>query len=92
MRRTTRKTGKPANGGIRALTSRGKETAKGEKDGRMMAARQKALDKEVKKAGGRDSYIKKISKTKSNLVKHDGRYYSKSSAKGKAIMKKKAKK
>lgn len=70
----TRKTkssrsGLSGNGGIKAKTARGTETNPGDKDGRMAAARQKSLNKDVKKAGGADAYLKKQKSTKANLVK-----------------------
>jgi hypothetical protein len=72
-----------------ALTAKGTETNRADKDGRMAGARQDALDKDVKKAGGSKAYLDKVKKTKENLVKYKGTYYRKDSATGKAILAKK---
>jgi hypothetical protein len=63
-----------------------------EKDRRMQAAREASTAKEVKKAGGTKTYLEQTKKTKSGLIKYKGRYVRKSSAAGKAAIKKRDKK
>lgn len=72
-----------------ALTAKGTETNPSDKDGRMAAARQADLDKDIKKAGGHKAYLKKTKENKSNMIKYKGTYYNKNSATGKAILAKK---
>lgn len=74
--------------GIQAKTARGKDTNKGEKDGRMAAARQTSLDKDVKKAGGSKEYLSKAKAAKSRQVKVGDVYTTKGSARHKAAQKK----
>jgi len=75
-----------------ALTARGTETNIGDRDGRMAARRQEALDKDVKKAGGADAYRKKHKKTKSGLIKYKGKYVRKDGAMGKKALAERKKK
>jgi len=76
-------------GRMRAKTARGKETTKGERTGQMAAARQDALDKSVKKAGGSKKYRSGLAKTKAGMVKVGSVYTKKGSARHKAYQKKK---
>lgn len=78
---------KKRKGRITALAANtGKVQGKGERDGRMGAARQAATDKEVKAAGGTKKYLDKQKATKANLFKYKNKYYRKDSETGKAIL------
>lgn len=72
-----------------ALTASGKETNRSERTGQMAGARQDALDKRVKKAGGAKKLVAAHKKTKSGLVKVGNVYTKKGSPRHKAYLKKK---
>ena len=80
---------KKTSGGIRGIKTKAQKIT--DKDGRMQAARDDARKKEVKKAGGTKAYLDKAKKTKSGLIKYKDRYVRKSSAAGKAALKKRKK-
>lgn len=75
--------------GITTLAANtGRVQGRGEKDGRMGAARQAATDKAVKKAGGTQAYLKKAKEVNSRLVKAGNKYVDKTTAYGKGMIRK----
>lgn len=70
----------------------GRQQGRGEKDGRMAAARQAATNKAVSKAGGTGAYLKQAKAAKSRLVKVGDKYVNKNTPYGKAAIKKNNKK
>ena len=81
-----------AKGKITAKTAHGKDTNPGEKDGRMAAARQASLDKDVKKAGGAKKYLSAAKKSESRQVRVGSTYTTKGSPRHKAALKKASRK